>query len=189
MGRRWPACASSAVAELHGPPPPGTLWDDDPAERRRRLEAAVAYHRTQAAEDAAKVTYLPASSWYVDHRAHAAAEWAARAAARALGLPFVPQIKWFREGGPTDRVTDAPEGFRDRPGVAGYVADGTPDVIWLNVVYGQGGAVAPSLQEVVAHEAEHCRQQLAGLRGRTEGRERLAKSVAAQLLRGEPVAP
>lgn len=165
-----------------------TDWADDPEARRRRLAAALERQRRWEAEDAGKVVYLPASSWYVDPRVHRDAEWAARAAGEALGLPFTPQIKWFREGGPNDRATDHPEGFRDRPGVAGYVQDGTPEVIWLNVLFCEAGAtVEPSLQAVVAHECAHVRQQLDGLRGRTEGRERLADLTARELLRGEPV--
>jgi hypothetical protein len=167
----------------------GGLWHDDPAERRRRLNAVLAEYRAWEAEEAAKVVYLPAASWYVDVTVHRAAEWAAAVAAQALGLPFTPQVKWFREGGPEDRATDHPEGFRDRPGVGGYVRDDDPATVWLNTAYCRPGAVSPSLQETVAHECEHVRQALAGMRGSSAGREQLAKLVAGRLLRGESVAP
>lgn len=166
------------------------LWSDDPAERRRRLDEALKVARSWEAEDAARATYLPADRFYVDPGVHRAAEWAARAAARELGLPFTPAIRWFREGTAADRVTDHPDGFRGDPDIAGYVEDGTPEVVWLNVVYCQPGAserVAPSLQATVAHEVEHVRQQLAGLRGRTVARERLADLIAGCLERGDPV--
>ena len=166
---------------------PPSLWDDDPEERRRRMAEALEVARAREAEEAAKVVYLPASAWYVDFQVRRAAEWAATVAARELGLPFTPVIKWFREGGPWERETDHPQGFRDRPGIAGYVEDGAPEVIWLTTRYCEPGArVSPPLVHTVAHETEHCRQQLAGLRGRTVAREKLAELMAGCLERASP---
>lgn len=165
---------------------PQSLWDDDAAERRRRLAEALERHRAREAEEADWVVHLPADAFFVDRTVHQAAEWAAAAAARELKLSFTPQIKWFREGGPLDRETDDPDGFRDRPGIAGYIRDDDPHTVWLNLLYCQcpPERISPSLQDTVAHEVEHCRQVLAGWRGRDAARERMATLVAAQLQRG-----
>jgi len=166
-----------------------SLWHDDPAERHRLLAARLEAYRAREAEEADWVVYLPADRWFVDVKVQRAAEWAVAAAARELALPFVPVVRWFRQGGPQDRVTDHPEGFRDRPGVGGYVRGDDPYTVWLSTAYCRPGAVSPSLQETCAHECEHVRQILAGLRGSSADREALATLVAQQLLRGESVTP
>jgi hypothetical protein len=180
--------APSGGPPAGAPVPPESLWDDDPAERRRRLDARLEHYRAREAEEADWVTYLPADRWFVDVAVQRAAEWAAAVAARELKLSFTPTVRWFREGGPLDRETDHPEGFRDRPGVGGYVREDDPHTVWLSTVYCQAGDVSPSLQETVAHECEHVRQVMAGWRGRDPAKERLATLVARQLVRGESVA-
>lgn len=160
---------------------------DELAALHQRLEALRQVHEQWAVAEAAKVVYLP-TTWGIDPEVQRAAEYAVAVAARELGLGFTPRVKWFRQGGPLDRETDHPEGFRDRPGIVGFADPADGRTVWLNIVYCRcpPGAVEPSLQEVCGHEVAHLQQFT---RPRAPGaawyelRERMA-TLTAQALTG-----
>lgn len=166
---------------------------NDPAARHQHLRERLDRLRASEEAERARVLYVPAVGWYTAGAPDvvAAAEWACRAAAAELRLPFEPALKWFRLGDAGDRQSDWPEGaaIRAAPGLAGYVFHADPTTIWLNASYCTPGAsVTPPIESVVAHEAAHVADLLAG-RGHHSSPilEMRAELTAKALVRGEPL--